>query len=105
MTNKEIIEIFEDIFFEDDFAETSRLHSPEISLNKFGNVLVCLYGGMNGFGQFKDYLYDLYELINCLEGNNIEAYIVNWDIDALDDVFKVTLELKDLKESYKDGSE
>lgn len=101
MTNQEIQEIFEDIFFEDDYTETSRLHSPEFRTNEFANVLVDIYGGLNGWGEWKDYLYDLYEVIDSLEANNILATVVNWNIDVLDDVFKVTLELRDLKEYYE----
>lgn len=48
MTNIEIIHIFEDIFFEDDYIETSRLHNPEFGMNKAGNTTVTLYGGLNG---------------------------------------------------------
>jgi len=101
MTNKEIREVFEDIFFEDDFTESSRLNSPEFRINEFENVVVDLYGGMNGWGEWKDYLYDLYELIDSLERNGVVAYIVNWEIDSFDDLFKVTLELRDLKEYYE----
>lgn len=101
MTNKEIEEIFEDIFFEDDYVETSRLHSPEFSNGEFETLHVSLYGGMNGWGESKDYCYDLFELIEALESNGIYAYIVKMDIDALDDLFKVELELRDFEEFYK----
>lgn len=99
MENSKIQEIFEDIFFEDDFKDTSRLHCPEFSLNEVQNVLVTLYGGMNGWGASKDYLYDLYELIEALESNGIEAYIVKFNIDALDDVFEVVIELKSIEDA------
>lgn len=99
MTNSEIVKIFEDIFFEDDYKDTSRLHSPEFSLNEFQTQLVTLYGGMNGWGQCKDYLYDLYELVEALLCNGIDAYIVDFSIDALDDVFKVTIQLKELEDA------
>jgi len=48
MTNSEIIANFEEIFKEDDYSTTSRLHFAEFSEDKYANVLVSLYGGMNG---------------------------------------------------------
>ena len=101
MTNQQILEIFEDIFFEDDYVETSRLHSPEFMTTEDDVVLVALFGGLNGWGDSKDYLYDLYELLDCLESNGVIGRIVNFAIDALDDVFKVEIELRDLQEFYK----
>ena len=98
MTNSEIQEIFEDIFFEEDFENTSRLHSPEFGVNEVQNVIVTLYGGLNGWGDFRDYLYDLYELLDALDANNIEGYIVKFNIDALDDVFDVEKELKEIED-------
>lgn len=95
MTNSEIIAIFEKIFKEDDYSNTSRLHFPEFKTSKTEVQLVTLYGGMNGWGESRDYLYDLYELINALEANGINAYITEFWIDALDDLFKVTIELRD----------
>ena len=101
MNNQEILETFEEVFFEDDYVDTSRLHNPEFSTTKEGVLVVTLYGGMNGWGESKDYLYDLYELLDDLEGNGIIGYIVKFNIDGLDDVFKVELELRDLQEFYK----
>ena len=100
MTNKEIEEIFED-----DYKDTSRLHFPEFFTSEFETLHCYLYGGMNGWGETKDYLHDLYELVCALEKNNICAHIVSVDIDSLDDVFKVELELRDLQEFYKEKPE
>lgn len=105
MTNKEIEDLFEDIFFEEDYVETSRLHAPDFSVNEFDRLHVILYGGMNGWGESKDYCYDLYELIEALESNGIYAYIVDMDIDAMDDLFRVELELRDFEEFYKEKPE
>lgn len=105
MTNNEIKEIFEDIFFEEDYVETSRLHSLEFYETELAILHATLCGGMNGWGDFKDYLYDLHEVLDALEENGIHGYIVNMNIDALDDLFKVDLELRDLKEFYKDKPE
>lgn len=113
MTNKEIQKKFEDIFSEEDFKETSRLKHPEFytskasndGINEFESFHVKLFGGMNGWGESKDYLYDLYELINALNDNNIFAYLVKMEIDALDDVFYVDLQLGDLTECLKEKSE
>ena len=113
MTNKEIQNIFENLFFEEDFTETSRLRDPEFYTNKSSNdganefeiLHVKLFGGMNGCGESKDYLYDLYEIIDALNANNVFAYLVKMEIDALDDVFYVDLQLEDLKERYKEKSE
>lgn len=101
MNNLEILEIFEDIFFEDDYVETSRLHNPELSTTEDDVLLVTLYGGMNGWGNSKDYLYDLYELLDGLESNGVVGHIVRFNIDNLDDVFKVEIELRDLQEFYR----
>lgn len=95
MTNSEIIANFEEIFKEDDYSTTSRLHFAEFSEDKYANILVSLCGGMNGWGEWKDYLYDLYELISALNSRNIDAYITEFNIDTLDDLFKVTIHLKD----------
>jgi len=101
MDNTKLQEIFERIFDRDDFTETSRLSEPEFFDNEVGNLCVKLYGGMNGWGESKDYLYDLYEIIEALESNDVHAYLVEFAIDALDDVFRVVLELRDLNEVYK----
>lgn len=105
MTNKRIREVFDEIFLEEDYSETSRLHSPEFfETNTLVQHLV-IYGGMNGLGSSKDYLYDLYELIDALEMFGVLAYIVKMDVDALDDLFKVEFELRDLKEFYNEKPE
>jgi hypothetical protein len=113
MTNIEIIHIFEDIFFEENFAETSRLRDPEFYINKSSNdgvnefetLHVKLFGGMNGWGKSKDYLYDLYKVIDVLNANNVFAYLVKMEIDALDDVFYVDLQLGDLEKLKKEKPE
>lgn len=113
MTKNEIRDIFEDIFFEENFVETSRLRDPEFYTSKTSNdgidefevLHVKLFGGMNGWGESKDYLYDLYELIEGLNNNGISAYLVKMDIDSLDDVFYVDLQLEDLEKYHKEKSE
>lgn len=105
MTNKEIESIFEDVFSEDIYAETSRLHNPEFCTGDFETVHVVLYGGMNGWGESKEYCYDLYDLIEALEAKGVLGHIVKVDIDPLDDLFKVELELRDLEEFNKGKSE
>lgn len=105
MTNEKIKEVFEEHFFENVYLETSRLHSPEFKTNNFNNLIVTLYGGLNGWGKSSEYFYDIYELINMLKMFGISAYVVNMDIDALDDVFKIELELRDLKELNKEKPE
>lgn len=105
MNNKQIEEIFEDVFFEDNYTKTSRLHFPEFTTDELEILHVILFGGMNGWGDSKDYLRDIADLIDSLEKNNIYAYVTNMTIDALDDVFKVELELRDLEEFNKEKSE
>ena len=101
MTNKEIINIFNEEFNEDMYKDSSRLHSSEISISKFNTVNVKIFGGMNGWGNTEDYLADLLHLVINLERKGIYAYMINMQIDALDDVFYVVFELRDLKEHLK----
>ena len=101
MTNKEILETFEDIFFEEDYVNSSRLREPEFSTSDYGFLHVKLFGGMNGWGEWKEYLYDLYELAEALETNGISMTVIKFETDVLDDVFYVELELRDLAEFYK----
>jgi len=113
MTNEEIKEKFEDIFFEDDYVETSRLREPEFyineasndGINKFEVLHVKLFGGMNGWGKSEDYLEDLRDIIEMCKNNNIFAYLTKMEIDALDDVFYVDFQLGDLKELNKEKPE
>ena len=105
MTNKEIREIFEDIFFEDDYIKTSRLRDPEFKLNEANNYVVTLFGGMNGWGNSIEYLEDFSRLLKGLWKNGVSGYIVDLNIDALDDVFSITIELRDLNEFYKEKPE
>ena len=105
MTNEEIREIFEDIFFEEDYVETSRLREPEFELNPVGNYNVTLFGGMNGWGEWIEYLEDFSRILKGLRKNNISGYIVDMNIDALDDVFNITIELRDLEELNKEKPE
>jgi hypothetical protein len=100
MTSKEILEVFEDIFFEDDYTETSRLHSPELKIIDDEVLQVRIFGGLNGWGEWKDYLYDLYELIEALESNGIAAFVTKLEVDSPDDVFYVELELRDFEKWY-----
>lgn len=105
MTNNEIKYAFENIFIESDYLDTSRLHCSEFTFGEADTMFVKLYGGLNGWGNSKDYFYDLYQLIEKLEKHNILAYAVNFEIDALDDLFYVTLELRDLEEFNKEKPE
>ena len=105
MTNNDIKYLFEDMFHREDYWETSRLHSLNFTTDEFDVLHATLYGGMNGWGESKDYCYDLYEILEALESKGIRAYITKFSIDSLDDLFEVEMELRDLKEFYKEKSE
>ena len=101
MTNKEIINIFNETFDENMYKDSSRLHSAEVSISEFATVNVKLFGGLNGWGDTEEYLADLLHLVIDLKRKGVNAYMVNMEIDALDDVFYVVFELRDLKEYLK----
>ena len=105
MTNKEIENLFEEIFLEDDYVETSRLHFPEFHTDEMEVLHVMLFGGMNGCGEWIEYLDDVMHVLKMCRKNKIYGYIVNWDIDALDDVFRVEIELRDLEEFNEEKPE
>ena len=105
MTNEEIRDVFEDIFFENNYVETSRLRDPEFKLNLADNYVVTLYGGMNGWGDWIEYLKDFSNVLRRLEKKSVSGYIVDVDIDALDDVFKIEIELRDLEKLKKEKPE
>jgi len=105
MTNKEIENRFEEIFLEGDYVETSRLHSPEFIEDEWGLLYVVLFGGMNGRGEWLEYLDDVMHILKMCRKNKIYSYITKWDIDALDDLFKVEIQLGDLEEFTKENPE
>ena len=82
----------------------SNASGEEFKLNEVGNYIVTLFGGMNGWGEWIEYLDDFSRLLKGLHKNNISGYIVDINIDALDDVFSITIELRDLKELTKENS-
>lgn len=101
MTNTEIKEVFEKVFSEELYEKTSRLHCCEFDVNEVYNTVVTIYGGMNGWGDWIEYLHDLKCLLKILKNNGVYGIITKFDIDVLDDVFKVEIELRDLEEITK----
>ncbi len=60
---------------------------------------------MNGRGEWLEYLDDVMHILKMCRKNKIYSYITKWDIDALDDLFKVEIQLGDLEEFTKENPE
>lgn len=64
----------------------------ESETGKHGTVYVMrFYGGLNGRGDWEDYLSDMKTLVACLKGYFRKVWIGKIDIDSPDDTFEMEI--------------
>lgn len=56
---------------------------------------VTVYGGLNGFGNIRDYLSDIIDLIDNFEDNFNEVVVNKLEFDILDDLFVIEIMAND----------
>lgn len=61
----------------------------ECYFDEYGTLVALIHGGLNGDGKWSHYLGDLSNLLRSLIEHFSEAWVINIDVDVLDDVFYV----------------
>lgn len=76
----------------------SELHLLNTTTDSEGYKRIKVHGGLNGHGEWRDYISDILDLIDNLKEVYETVLIVDFQIDSLDDVFTVEFAVKDLIE-------
>lgn len=82
---REVQNIIEDCY--------SNLGCMECYFDEYGTLIALIHGGLNGDGEWSLYLDDLSDLITLLADHFSDAWIINIDVDVLDDVFYASVGL------------
>lgn len=69
------------------YSEKSKITVLESEVDEYGTKTVTLCGGLNGFGEWKDYFTDLSKLFEELGKNGFDVWVIKLDNDCLDDIF------------------
>lgn len=101
----------EDIYFRDKIKELisslkgnnsnlklARIFNDESGYKQY--KIVEIYGGLNGTGDWEDYLNDLLDLLKLFKNEFKTVWIVDFYIDTLDDVWSVYYGIRDYEEFY-----
>ena len=70
----------------------------KLTLDKIDGNQIFIHGGLNGHGDWLDYLGDLTDLIDNLQEHFNLVWIYKFDIDSLDDVFDVQIGVDNVNE-------
>lgn len=76
----------------------SELYLLSTTTDAEGYKRIKVHGGLNGDGEWRDYISDILDLIDNLKEVYETVLIVDFQIDSLDDVFTVEFAVKDLIE-------
>lgn len=94
-----ILEVVADVINKIGKSKTNLSLSPDVDVfdydweedtNPFYYVL-SLHGGLNGRGQWSDYLSTLLKMFSELESIFEDVWIVNFNVDCSDDVFDIDI--------------
>ena len=86
-TTKSIIAKFNNIY-------TTKLSCDEIKIAKNDqSIMVTIYGGLNGHGEFSKYLETIRNVISAMESMFNHVCLISLTNDAADDVFYLTLSI------------
>lgn len=78
-------------------SDKSQLRIKSNYIDKYDTKVIELRGGINGIGEWKDYLFDLQLIFSELDMKNIHAWVIKLENDCLDDVFTLTIGVDDKK--------
>ena len=63
-------------------------------VDEYGTKVLCLSGGLNGCGEWKNYFIDLAKIVAKLEDEGYHTWTIKLDNDCLDDVFYLKLGIR-----------
>lgn len=76
-------------------ADKSQIRVKSNYIDKYGTKVIELDGGLNGIGEWNDYLYDLYSIFSELSLKKIHAWMISLENDCLDDIFTVKIGVRE----------
>ena len=103
-TDKEL----EQIVNKYDNEKRSRIRFHEYGRDEYGTNIITIYGGLNGCGEWDDYLEDILSLYNDLS-EKYHVWIVDLDVDCCDDVWTLLFGIRnkdkddDSKSEFEEG--
>ena len=68
-------------------SDKSKITVLENEVDEYGTKTITLCGGLNGFGEWKDYFIDLAKIFEELGKNGFDVWVIKLDNDCLDDIF------------------
>lgn len=74
--------------------DTSKIFVLGSEVDDHGTMLIKLCGGLNGDGNWVNYLSDLAQCVECL-GTKYNVWVMDIHTDGLDDVFYVRLGIEE----------
>jgi len=77
-----------------DKIETIDIKDPQNNFLKNNYYIVHFWGGLNGSGKWSNYLNDLSQLLLGLEEFYQDIWVIDFNIDVLDDVFDIQIGVK-----------
>ena len=94
--NQDFEEIFDDVqsIVSSMTFEKSHLGILAKTVDEYKRPTIEFCGGLNGNGNWEDYLNELTNLFAKLRRNGFEGYVIKVDNDCLDDVFYLTIGIK-----------
>ena len=92
-TEQEIWDSFEKAILATSEIRTD-LSFGEIRFKHDSYAIITVYGGLNGWGAWDEYFYDLHLFIKALKKEFDDAWVVKITNDCLDDVFYMEIGVK-----------
>jgi hypothetical protein len=74
--------------------EDSNIFASDYIVDEYGTFIVKLTGGLNGNGNWINYLKGLTRTFDGLSVNGFDAWMIKMENDSLDDVFYCTIGVK-----------
>lgn len=79
-------------------SKYSKLRLVSTTTDSEGYERITVHGGLNGPGNWRDYISDILDLIDNLQEIYENVSIIDFICDSLDDVFTVEFAVKDIIE-------
>jgi hypothetical protein len=81
-------------------GKTTKLSFGDFKKDEDGTWILKVYGGLNGWGEWTDYLEDITDLFDVLSEKYL-VWVVDLDVDCLDDTFELSIGVEDEEEKKK----
>jgi hypothetical protein len=81
-------------------GKTSKLSFGDFKKDEHGTWILKVYGGLNGWGEWNDYLADITDLFDVLSEKYL-VWVVDLDVDCPDDTFELSIGVEDEEEKKK----